>query len=131
MKKLFVIFLIILLTNCGEPLKRGTVVEKCYEPERTYFIYLPMTMISGKTSYIFLMPMIMHDSEDYVITIEGRNANNETQTETYYVTKEQYECISTGDTFVAGEDCSTADNNNSKRKATQEEVDKYGTGKGN
>lgn len=120
----------LLLTNCGETLKRGTIVEKRYEPERDYFIYLPMTMISGKSSYIFMMPMMMHDNEDFVITIKGRNPDNEVQVETYYVSKKQYECMTVGDTFVAGEDCSINDNNNSKREATQSEIERYGTTEG-
>lgn len=108
MKTTLSILAIILLASCNH-LEKGTVLKKHYEPEHSYVSFIPI--MTGKTT--ILVPYIVTDNEDYVLTIEGFY-NKEVVHETVYVSKQCYESLNSGDLWVKDQYCSFTDNNNSK-----------------
>lgn len=96
-------------------LKEGNVVGKWYEPESHYMVVLPITIPSGKSVTVIMVPYYMTDNEDWCVKIMGKIGMEQVE-ETVYVTKEQYECLSVGSHLKLGEDCSLSDDNNVKIK---------------
>jgi hypothetical protein len=90
-------------------LSNGVVVEKSYEPERTYMMFIPMRV--GKTTT--LLPVVMYDGADYIITIRGEY-EGETLEETYYVDSRRYDTVKTGDLFCVDKSCAEDDYNNQR-----------------
>lgn len=109
---LMVIFIAIAFISCNK-LKEGEVIEKWYEPERTYVSLMPMYIGNGKTFTVIFIPYIITDNEDYVIKIKGKYKGKD-RVETVYVNPKEYECLRTGDHFTIGKDCSLTDDNNTK-----------------
>lgn len=103
-----VILAALLLSSCNH-LEKGKVVKKIYEPSNTYPIFIPMRI--GRVTT--LIPMIMHDDEDFILEISGIH-NSDTLNERVYVTKNCYNNLSVGDSWVKTQDCSFTDDNNTK-----------------
>lgn len=108
-----------------QPIRQGEVVERRYEPARTYLTYIAVphtTVVSnGKTTTtsttIVMTPMWVHDDEDFVVKIAG----GEDQTRTLYLDAEQYAQTQLGQHYDMDAQGGSADDENEKRKATNEE----------
>ncbi len=66
MKKLTTLLIILSLLSC-QKLKYGNVIEKWYEPDRTYIMLIPIS--TGKS--MIVMPYVIFDREDYCIKVHG------------------------------------------------------------
>lgn len=89
MKKLLVIFIVLLLVSCKD-LKKGIVYKKEYEPSKTTFI----VTVVGKTTV--LVPNYVQ--ERYIIYIKG-NLNGKKEENYFYVTEKEYEKIKINDIY--------------------------------
>jgi hypothetical protein len=107
-----VMFFALCLSSCNK-LEEGDVIEKWYEPTRTYATVMPILISNGKTTSTIMVPHMVTDYEDWVIKIRGKY-NGEDRIETIYVGQKQYECLSVGSHLKLSEDCSTHDDNNQK-----------------
>ena len=94
MKKVILI-LAVALIGCTH-LEKGHVVDKIYEPDRTYMIMMPMVRSNGKTTYTTYYPMLMHDNEDFILTIED-SVDGEIVHENVYVTEDYFNKYNLGD----------------------------------
>jgi hypothetical protein len=77
---------------------------------------IPHTTMVGKsniTTFTYI-PMMMHDDEDYVITVDGYTDEHEEKIERFYLTKEKYNCLSVGQYFNVDKDCSDQPNEDKK-----------------
>lgn len=102
--------LLICMTSCNH-LTEGKIIGKHYEPSRTYTQYHHIY-----TGRVFIMvPYIIHDDEDWVITIEG-DYEGEKRQETIYVSESYYDNHSIGDMWCKDGDCSYSDENNTKKR---------------
>jgi len=114
MKKL--LFLLIGLTlfsiyGCRHKIDEGYVVGKEYEPYRAWVFFMPMRF--GKTTT--LIPMIMHDNEDFIITVRG-DYEGEPKVEHFYIDKEQYYSLKINDFICVSDMCNKDKNNEKERK---------------
>lgn len=109
-KKLLIILLSILTFSCTH-LDKGTVIEKNYEPPRTYVTLMPIS--TGKT--VIMIPYIIYDNEDYILTVEGVK-DEDVIHENVYVSEDCYKSLSIGETWNKTEDCSFNDDNNVKKR---------------
>lgn len=101
---------IVCLASCNK-LHDGTVIKMHIEPERTYTYLMPIYHRIGKVTTVTYIPIIRHDDEDYVITIDGfTEEDHEERIEDFYVSKAKYECIKVGDHFYIDKDCSDSPN---------------------
>lgn len=103
---------ILCLTSCNK-LKEGYVVEKWYEPTRTYVTLMPLVISNGKSTTTIMMPYVITDYEDWCIKIKGKYKDEE-RIETIYISQQQYDCMSIGDYLKLTDDCSKSDDNNHK-----------------
>lgn len=77
------------------PIRKGTISDKRYEPDRTYLTYVPMTVADGKGGTTTIMiPKVVHDDADYVIQI-----NQGEESSKVYVTADQFAKLEVGQTF--------------------------------
>jgi hypothetical protein len=109
MKTIILLIIISLLMACNH-LKQGKIVNKHYEPTRTYTMLMPTVI--GKTT--ILIPYIMHDDEDWVLTVEGVY-DGEMRTENVYVSPQCYR-QNIVEYWTKDQDCSYTDDNNTKIK---------------
>ena len=89
------IFLIVFIYSCTPFKTEGDIVEKWYEPERTYTIYQTINGISFPHTY--------YDDEDFCIKVEMVYVKNDKfrkKTSTYYLTKETWDEYKIGDFFM-------------------------------
>lgn len=99
MKKILV-FVFLILLSCHD-IDHGYITSKNVIPAHTSIINQPMWI--GKT--MILLPHTYYYPENYEINIE-LFVNKERITDTYYISKEQYECIVIGSMFKVNENCS-------------------------
>ena len=111
---LYVLLVVVFLQSCNK-LEKGTVVNKHYEPERTYLQMMPIVISNGKTTTTMLIPYYITDNEDYVLHVKGYYKGEEIKEEVY-VTKECYNSLQNGDLWLKTDDCSFSDINNDKRR---------------
>ena len=97
---------------CCSHLEDGTVIGKRYEEANRNLVLIPT--IVGKVT--IMHQYWVYDNEDWVITIEGEKDGKMIH-EDVYVTKECYEALNLGDTWIKTDDCSFSDDNNGKTKA--------------
>jgi hypothetical protein len=77
------------------PIRKGTISDKRFEPDRTYLTYVPMTISDGKGGTTTIMiPKVVHDDADYVIQI-----NQGEESSKVYVTADQFAKLEVGQTF--------------------------------
>lgn len=110
--KLTLILLPLLFIGCNE-LEQGDVVAKRFEPQRQYMAFFPLIISNGKSTSVIMIPYMVTDYEDWVVTITGI-ADGDTLTEEVYVSREKYECLYVGDHMIVDSGCVKTDNNNVK-----------------
>lgn len=110
--KFCIIILILFICSCSSTIEQGKVINKYYEPERTWIQFMPMFISDGKSSHTILIPMYMRDDEDFILSIAGLNADGEMDTACYYIMPDQYKEINVGDEILTCElkgDCNDPD----------------------
>lgn len=113
MKKLIYFLMFLHFSSCSNKLSEGDIIEKKYEPTRTYVSFIPLVTSYGKNIHTTMIPYVVTDYEDYILVIKGKYEGKET-IENIYINKEQYECLSVGEHFNITQDCSKSDDNNLK-----------------
>ena len=103
---------VLCLSSCNK-LEEGDVVEKWYEPTRTYVALMPLIISNGKTTTTIMIPYVITDYEDWCVKIKGKYKEEE-RIETIYVSRKQYERLSIGSHLKLTDDCSMSDDNNHK-----------------
>jgi hypothetical protein len=98
------VLLAVVLSACGHSIHEGKIIEKYYEPPRTY-TYTTM-MVVGK----MMIPQIHtgYDDEDWIIVVRGVKGND-TITEDFYTDETNYKCMSVGNIFNDSIPCTTDD----------------------
>ena len=95
------LLLLLPLQGCaGAKISMGEVYEKQHEPEDDSLVMIPIVSSSGKTSLTTMIPVVVHDDEDWIVCI--RQWNDEEQrfdTNRLSVTREVYEQVALGDWF--------------------------------
>ncbi len=100
-------FLAVVLSACGHRIHEGEIIEKYYEPPRTY-TYTTMVMV-GK----MMMPQTRtgYDDEDWVIVVKGIKGKD-TIIEEFYIDEMNWKCMSVGNMFNDSIPCTTDDDGN-------------------
>ena|ERR1700748_2036887 len=118
MKNVYLLLFLILACSCNE-LKEGTITKKYTEPEHDYLYMLPIahTISTGKTTSIYFtyIPVMMHDDEDFVIEITGKNHLGENLIEHFYTSKERYNKLDIGKFICVDETCNREPNEDTKK----------------
>jgi len=96
--------LVIIIAACGHNIHEGEIVEKYYEPPRTYIYTTPLMI--GKST--ILQYHTGYDDEDWIIVVRGVNGND-TITEDFYIDETNWKCMSVGNTFNDSIPCTTED----------------------
>jgi hypothetical protein len=96
--------LLVTLSACGHSIHEGEIIEKYYEPPRTY-MYTTI-MMAGKMA----IPQTHtgYDDEDWVIVVKGVK-DKDTITEKFYIDEGNWKCMSVGNTFNDSISCTTDD----------------------
>ena len=108
--KIIVLFLLFAIVACNH-LEKGEVISKRHEPENTFVMIMPIRV--GKTT--MMIPYIIHDNEDWVITVKGKYEGDD-ETDEVYVFESCFNSLKNGDTWVKSQGCSYSDNNNEKTR---------------
>ena len=98
------VLLAVVLSACGHSIHEGEIIEKYYEPPRTY-TYTTMMMV-GK----IMIPQTHtgYDDEDWVIVVKGVKGKD-TITENFYIDETNWKCMSVGNIFNDSIPCTTDD----------------------
>jgi hypothetical protein len=98
------VLLAVVLSACGHSIHEGEIIEKYYEPPRTY-TYTTMMMV-GKV----MIPQIHtgYDDEDWVIVVKGVKGKD-TITEDFYIDETNWKCMSVGNIFKDSIPCTIDD----------------------
>jgi hypothetical protein len=98
------VVLAVLLSACGGRLHEGEIIQKYYEPPRTY-TYTTM-MVVGK----MILPQTRtgYDDEDWVIVVRGIKGKD-TIIEEFYIDEMNWKCMSVGNWFNDSIPCRTDD----------------------
>lgn len=112
LKTYSILIYMLILISCDK-LEEGVVINKWYEPNRTYTQLIPMTTMAGKVPITILVPTTIYDNEDYCLTIKGKY-DNKTIMQTFYVTKNYYNSYNIGDSIKLNSGYSDSDKNNKK-----------------
>ncbi len=110
MKNLIIVILTFLIVSCHH-IEKGHISEKEYEPSRMYTVLMPMRI--GKITT--LIPYMIYDNEDYILTIESEE-NGKLIHENIYVTKDYYNSLNIGDQWCRTPNCAYSDKNNTKTR---------------
>jgi hypothetical protein len=87
-------FLVLVLVNCGAALRRGTLIDKVYEPEETWVQMMPI--VTAKTTS--LIPIVHTDDEDWVFIIEEPpNVGKKSRQKRIYVSEDIFAHHQKGD----------------------------------
>src|SRR5690242_10481196 len=114
MKPLLLI-LLILFTSC-QKMKYGNIISKHYEPENEYIYFNTIMISNGNNGFTTMMvPMYVHDNEDWVIEVSGIGVEGDSITREYYVTEQQYRNYKQGQ-FVCVEGHCDEDKNNIEKE---------------
>lgn len=93
------VFSLFLLSSCSEKITSGEVVDKKYTPEHTEQKIIPVTIYTGKTSSVIMVPYMYHYNDCWEITIRDWDEKEaEFVTATYRVTEDAY-----NNTYIGGE----------------------------
>ncbi len=98
------VLLAVVLSSCGHSIHEGEIIEKYYEPPRTY-TYTTMMMV-GKV----MIPQTHtgYDDEDWVIVVKGVKGKYSI-TEDFYIDETNWKCMSVGNIFNDSIPCITDD----------------------
>ena len=98
------LLLAVVLSGCGHSIHEGEIIEKYYEPPRTY-TYTTMVMVGN-----MMIPQIHtgYDDEDWVIVVKGVK-RKDTITENFYIDETNWKCMSVGNIFNDSIPCTTDD----------------------
>ena len=91
-----ILIIIFVLFGCEKRLTEGYIVEKQYEPERTWTQIQKVGNVS--------VPQIYKDDEDFILIVEGFNEDNKLVRQSFYVSKEYYDEHEVGDFIYFYED---------------------------
>ena len=78
-------------------LTAGEVINKHYEPARTYVAMMPIATSTGKTTITTMVPYVIYDNEDWVVTIGGTREDGEYDTKRIYITESYFNSVEYGD----------------------------------
>jgi hypothetical protein len=98
------VLLAVVLSACGHSVHEGEIIEKYYEPPRTY-TYTTMMMV-GKV--IIPQTHTGYDDEDWVIVVRYVKGKD-TITEDFYIDEKNWKCMSVGNIFNDSIPCTTDD----------------------
>jgi len=100
------LLLLLSISGCaGSPIIRGEVYDKRYEAEESSVVMLPIVTSSGKTPVTTLIPVVVHDDEQWIVCIRRWNeAKQRFETNQLSVTADCYEQVTLGDWFSRDED---------------------------
>lgn len=98
------VLLAVVLSACGHSIHEGEIIEKYYEPPRTY-TYTTMMMV-GK----MMIPQTHtgYDDEDWVIVVRCVKGKD-TITEDFYIDEKNWKCMSVGNIFNDSIPCTRED----------------------
>jgi hypothetical protein len=98
------VLLAVVLSSCGHSIHEGEIIEKYYEPPRTY-TYTTMMMV-GKV----MIPQTHtgYDDEDWVIVVKGAKGKDAI-TEDFYIDETNWKCMSVGNIFNDSIPCTIDD----------------------
>lgn len=105
---IIIFFVLICLSGCAlsdKQITEGEVYDKEYRAATVMVI--PMTVVHSNGEYVYtsIVPITWYYPDRYVIFIRAYDSeNNEWKTEDFYVEKETYDLIETGDYFVFDEE---------------------------
>lgn len=104
-----------LCVGCSRQLTEGEIVGKRYEPESTFVMMIPIAMSCGNncTTTMFF-PYLVHDDEDYILTVSGSDADGDLITEDWYVDRETYDRAETGRRHVYDDSHASRDDEHEK-----------------
>ena len=123
------LFLVLSLAGCSSA-KEGRVYEKVYEPESTFIMIMMIPIPAGKSTVMTPLPMIVHDDEDWILKVESYTDRGQRVTSSFYVNEDVYAQYLVGDWYSVPEGVKPQTRDNiSNRKATIQEIDKYGVSK--
>ena len=98
------VLLAVALSACGHSIHEGEIIEKYYEPKRTYTY----------TTYMYVGNMMIpqihtgYDDEDWIIVVKGVNGKD-TITEGFYIDEANWKCVNVGNIFNYSIPCTTDD----------------------
>lgn len=107
------------------PVREGHVVNKFHEPPRTWVQLIPMTMMVGKVTIMYFIPIWHHDDEDFILEIEGLNDKGQLKRQYVYVARATWQNMEIGQYYKVSSDAELEDQNDT-RDATDEEQAKLG-----
>lgn len=112
MKNIIFLFICLILISCNK-LEEGTIIEKKYEPARTYVMLMPMIIFTGKSTTTIMIPYVIYDNEDFIIKVKGYDNEGKYREENFYISKIEYDKLNVGQYICVKGKC-TEDNNNKK-----------------
>lgn len=86
-----------LVLSCMPRLDNGVVVSKRYEPATSTVMIMPLILSNGKTTTMIMVPYVVYDDPDWVLTVTGDDDRGERITEDWYISELQYSRVSVGD----------------------------------
>lgn len=92
--------LLVIFTSCST-VREGIVTAKRHEEADSRV----GAIFTGK----MVIPTVIYDDEDWVITIDGINRKGDMKSKSYYVTQCLYDTVSIGDYFCKTDDCQAKD----------------------
>lgn len=113
-----ILLLILLLVGCQKKIDMGVVIDKIYEPERTYTSMMPVVVSTGKSVMTVMIPYRVTDNEDFIIIVNGITDEFESVNNKYYISKKLYKRLEIGKRVYINNnnDVSEIDYNNSKER---------------
>jgi len=99
MKKLL-LGLLLFVAACSDPIVSGVVIDKRYEPPRTYVrtVMKPIFGFKGQVSY-FPVTETVYDDEDFVLVVRGKTKKGEIKARNFYVSKQTYSLYKVGSSW--------------------------------
>ncbi|WP_257311149.1 hypothetical protein [Geothrix fuzhouensis] len=94
---------LMLALACEPALKEGVVATKEFHPAHTQMILMPMTVSSGKTTTITMVPMFFFYPDSYSVDIKKFNGKK-WERATWWVDRYTYEQIVVGGYYKAKDD---------------------------
>ena len=106
------VLLVLVIFSCTQ-LKEGHICKKEIEPANSYTYMMPIK-VGDVTTFV---PVIIHDNEDYIIYVEGKEVKSgDIIIKKYYVSKGTYDESRIGDYICINANCHEEDFNNRKER---------------
>jgi len=115
MKRIITILICSILISSCNHLDKGEVIGRHYEPTNQQLIVMPLTISTGKSMTVMMIPYFVTDYEDYVLHIKGTHDGEEV-VEEVYVTRSCYNSLKDGSIWYKDDNCSFSDDNNTKER---------------